>query len=331
MRIPGFKRLRLSARWLRSRFVNGALILGYHRIANTPSDPYSICVTPEHFAEHLAVISKNARPMKLQTLVQTLKTSEVPQRAVAVTLDDGYSDNLHIAKPLLERYEVPATVFITSGHLGREFWWDQLDRILPRPAALAEQLSLRIGGVVHRLHAVEPVGHRSEQSAAAWRQRSLMWLYELLQPLAEGERQQVMEQIQAWPGAAASELSDRKLLTCEEVLRLGQGNFIDIGAHSVSHPNLARLSLPEQEAEIRGSKSDLENLINRPVTGFAYPHGSLSGSTVTAVRNAGYSCACTSSNDIVWSRSDRFQLPRFWPTDCDGASFARWLRRWVNH
>jgi peptidoglycan/xylan/chitin deacetylase (PgdA/CDA1 family) len=288
-------------------------------------------VTPEHFAEHLAVITKNARPIKLQSLVESLRTGMVPPRTVAVTLDDGYADNLHIAKPLLERFEVPATVFITSGYLGREFWWDQLDRILPRPAALAEQLSLRIGGVVHRLHAVDPVGHRSEQPAAAWRQRSLMWLYELLQPLAEGDRQQVMEQIQAWPGAAASELSDRKLLTCEEVLRLGQGNFIDIGAHSVSHPNLARLSLPEQEAEIRGSKSDLENLINRPVISFAYPHGSLSVATVTAARDAGYTCACASWNDIVWNRSNCFQLPRFWPTDCNGASFARWLGRWMNH
>jgi peptidoglycan/xylan/chitin deacetylase (PgdA/CDA1 family) len=330
MRILGLKRLRLSARWLRSRFVNGALVLGYHRIANTPADPYSICVTSEHFAEHLAVISKNARPMKLQSLVQAVRASEVPPRAVAVTLDDGYSDNLHVAKPLLERYEVPATIFITTGHLGREFWWDQLDRILPTSESLPEQLSLNIGGTVHRLEADLRGRHRLGNSAAVWRQRSLMWLYELLQPLAEGERQQVMEQIQAWPGAASYEVSDRKLLSREEVLRLGQGSFIDIGAHSVSHPNLARLPLPEQEAEIRGSKSDLENIINRPVTSFAYPHGSLSDATVTAVRNAGYSCACTSLNDVVWSRSDCFQLPRFWPTDCDGASFARWLRRWMN-
>jgi peptidoglycan/xylan/chitin deacetylase (PgdA/CDA1 family) len=156
-----------------------------------------------------------------------------------------------------------------------------------------------------------------------------MWLYELLQPLAEGERQQVMEQIQAWPGATAYEVCDRKLLSREEVLRLGQGNFIDIGAHSVSHPNLARLPLLEQEAEIRGSKSDLEKIINRPVTSFAYPHGSLSVATVTAVQDAGYTCACASWNDIVWSRSNCFQLPRFWPNDCDGASFAKWLRRWL--
>jgi peptidoglycan/xylan/chitin deacetylase (PgdA/CDA1 family) len=330
MRTPGLKHLRLSARWLRSRFVDGALILGYHRIANPPSDPYSICVTPEHFAEHLAVISKNARPMKLQSLVQAVKAGEVPRRAVAITLDDGYSDNLHVAKPLLERYEVPATVFITSGHLGREFWWDQLDRILPTSESLPEQFSLNIGGTVHRLEADLRGRHRLGNSAAAWRQRSLMWLYELLQPLAEGERQQVMERIQLWRDAPTHNVPDRNLLSPDEVLKLGQGTLVEIGAHTVSHPDLAKLPVLQQESEIRQSKSYLEELLNRPVNSFAYPHGSLSDATVTAVRDAGYVCACTSLNDVVWNRSNHFQLPRFWPTDCDGASFAQWLGRWLN-
>jgi peptidoglycan/xylan/chitin deacetylase (PgdA/CDA1 family) len=329
MRIPGSKRLRLSGRWLRSRFVNGALILGYHRIANTSSDPYSICVTPEHFAEHLDVISKNARPVKLQSLVQAVKAGEVPRRAVAITLDDGYSDNLHVAKPLLERYEVPATVFITSGHLGRELWWDHLDRILPTSASLPEAISVKIGARVHRLEADWRVRERVKNSAAAWRQRSLVWLYGLLQPLTEAERQQVMEQIQTRLGTTAPDISDRKLLSADEVLRLGQGTLIEIGAHTISHPKLAKIPKSEQETEIWQCKSYLEELINRPVNSFAYPHGSLSDATVTAVRDAGYACACTSLNDVVWNRSNHFQLPRFWPIDCDGASFGRWLRRWT--
>jgi peptidoglycan/xylan/chitin deacetylase (PgdA/CDA1 family) len=99
----------------------------------------------------------------------------------------------------------------------------------------------------------------------------------------------------------------------------------------VSHPNLARLPISEQVTEIRQCKSQLEKLLNRPVTSFAYPHGSLSDATVTAVRDAGYACACTSSNDVVWNRSNCFQLPRFWPSDCDGVSFARWLSRWLKN
>ena len=331
MRIPGSKHLALSGRWLRSRWVHGAMILGYHRIATYCSDPYSICVTPENFSEHLAIIRENVRPITLQHLVGALRTGTVPPRSVVITLDDGYADNLHIAKPLLERYEVPATFFITSGYLGREFWWDQLDRILPGPATLPEHLSLTIRGGVHRLEATGPGNRNSEQSAAAWRQRSLFWLYGLFQPLLDNERQKVMEQIRAWPGAlAAYDDPAPRLLSPDELRKLAQDTLVEIGAHSISHPHLVSLAVSEQTAEIQGCKNDLENIINRPVTSFAYPHGSLSGATATAVRNAGYSCACTSLNDIVWSRSDCFELPRFWPTDCDGASFGRWLRRWMD-
>jgi peptidoglycan/xylan/chitin deacetylase (PgdA/CDA1 family) len=243
---------------------------------------------------------------------------------VVVTFDDGYRDNLHVAKPLLERYEVPATVFVASGYLGREFWWDQLDRILPRRATLPNQVSLTIGGIVHRLQEAGP------RSTAAWRERSLAWLYRLLQPLTEEERQQVMEQIKAWSGITSPDFADQKLLSPDEVLRLGQGPLIEIGAHTVSHPDLTKLPTSEQETEIRQCKSYLEKLLNGPVTSFAYPHGSWSETTVNTVREAGYTCACTSLNDVVWNRSNCFRLPRFWAGDWDESMFGGWLNRWLN-
>ena len=63
---------------------------------------------------------------------------DVPSAGVVVTFDDGYADNFHNAKPLLERYEIPATVFVTTGYLQdqREFWWDELERILLQPGTL---------------------------------------------------------------------------------------------------------------------------------------------------------------------------------------------------
>ncbi len=118
MRVRGLGRVRRSALWLRNRLAPGTLILRYHRVTDLPCDPYEQAVTPSHFAEHLEVLRKECCPLPLQDLLQAVQQGRVPRRAVAVTLDDGYADNLHNAKPLLERYAIPATVFVATGNLG---------------------------------------------------------------------------------------------------------------------------------------------------------------------------------------------------------------------
>ena len=64
----------------------------------------------------------------MDRLVAGLRGGGLTGREVAITFDDGYRDNLTSAKPILERAEAPATVFITMDRLGaaREFWWDEL-------------------------------------------------------------------------------------------------------------------------------------------------------------------------------------------------------------
>ena len=89
--------------------------------------------------------------MRLCHLVQNLREGKSQYRPLVVTFDDGYADNLYNAKPLLERYEIPATIFLTSGCIGqnREFWWDELDRMLLQPKTLPRALHLNIDGTTH--------------------------------------------------------------------------------------------------------------------------------------------------------------------------------------
>ena len=331
MRIPGWKTLKLGARWLRSRFVNGAVILGYHSVTEMSSDPYSLGIAPQHFAEQLELLRKYGHPLSLQELLQAFRNGHVPRRAVALTFDDGYADTLYTAKPLLERYHIPATVFITTGAPGREFWWDELNRLLLTPETLPESLALTIKGRAYEW-TVRDSGENQLQRAAADPRLRLLWsLHQELRPLSAEERQRVLARLQIWTGAVSPDQLSRRALSADEVLELAQGGLIEVGAHTVTHTPLAGLSPAMQQSEILQSKRYLEELLAQPVTSFSYPHGSLSDSTVAVVRETGFACACTSFNDIAWRGSNRFQLPRLWVRDWDGDRFRRWLVRWLNN
>lgn len=328
MRIPGLKILKQSARWLRSRFVNGALILGYHRVADVRHDPFAMCVSPQHFAEQLEVLRQYAHPISLEELIQGLRDGHLPQRTVVLTLDDGYVDALYQAKPRLEHYQIPATVFIATGYLGREFWWDELERMLS-PAQLPEQLSLAIDGKTYEWILDDKDNCAPKIDAKGPKQHLLWSLYERLLALSPEARQTVMAQLWEWVGPASNGRQPDRALTPEEVTQLAAGRLVEIGAHTVTHPMLATLPAAAQQAEIQQSKTCLEEMLGRPVSSFSYPNGSATEYTWTLVREAGFSCACTSLNDVTWHGSDLFYLPRFWIPDWDGATFARWLQWWL--
>jgi peptidoglycan/xylan/chitin deacetylase (PgdA/CDA1 family) len=325
LRIPGLKSLRLSARWLRSRLVCGALILGYHRVTQTARDSYSLCVTPQHFLEHLEVLSQVGEVISLQELVRGLREGHVPRRAVVLTFDDGYADVLYHAKPLLERCETPATVFVTTGSLGREFWWDHLERMLLSSTTLPEQLDLRIRDGSYEWVA----DHLRKRPIPSTRQHIMESIFQSLLPLSPAERETAMVQLRVWSEIVADDQPSRRALTADELIELAAGGLVDVGAHTVTHPLLADLPYAAQRAEIRESKVHLENILGRSVTSFSYPNGSSSPGTRAIVRESGFCCACASYSDVVWAGSDCFHLPRFWMSDWNGRTLLRWLRLWL--
>lgn len=328
MRIPGKRRLQGSVRWLRSRFVNGALILGYHRVAQVTRDPFGLCVSPEHFRQHLEALCQYAQPVRLQTVAEGLSGKGWPRRSAVLTFDDGYADLLQV-KPLLADYQVPATVFVTSGSMGDTFWWDELERIIWSADPLSGQPLWHADDSAWRW---APQGMDLRVQANDWtdgRLRMLQALYRALSPLSPMEREQAMDQLRDWAGLGEKDSPISRAMTDRELMELADGDWIEVGSHSVTHSSLADLPLSEQEKEIERSKAHLEALLGRPVAAFSYPNGSCSAATRHLVRDGGYAYACASHNDVVWRHSDRFILPRFWIPDWDGTTFGQWLKRWL--
>jgi len=320
-----------------------ALILMYHRVTKLPSDPQLLSVSPHHFAEHLEVLRKYARPLRLQQLAQALRDGRIQPRGVVVTFDDGYADNLLNARPLLERYEVPATVFVTAGQLNgrQEFWWDELDRLFLQPGTRPATLSLTVAGHEHRwllngtaiYDAVAFERHRgwhverSDDPTA--RQALYRAVYRLLHALPAAEREAAVEALRMWAAVGLAGRPSHRPLTIVELCRLSASDLIEIGSHTLSHPDLAALSVADQRHEIHHSKARLEEILGRQVASFAYPFGSGTSDTVALVREAGYQYACSSRPDVVWNDADPLRLTRVVVRDSDGDEFARRLRYWL--
>ena len=323
MRVRGWKSARQVARWARSRLTARALILGYHRVADEPTDPFSLCVSPENFRQQLDVILHYGHPVGLGDLVEAMSSDARLDRSVGVTFDDGYVDVLTSARPLLTQARVPATVFVVTGLLGREFWWDALWRTLQIPNRLPDRLCLPMNGGA--LEWASPDAHSDA------RRDLLFKLHARLAPLSDEQRQEALGELSIWAGVRAEKPTTRRALEPDEVIELARGDLIEVGAHGSTHASLPALDADRQRSEIQGSKTDLERLIGRPVVSFSYPHGGWSPQTTAIVRGSGYARACTSTNDLVRPDSDCFELPRFWVPNWSGERFSRWLAWWLGH
>jgi peptidoglycan/xylan/chitin deacetylase (PgdA/CDA1 family) len=319
----GLRTLARSARWLRSRFRGQrALILGYHRVNASSWDPYALSVTPQHFSEQLEALRKHANPISLQTLTESLQRGEAPSRSVVITLDDGYADNLHNAKSLLLRHEVPATVFVATGYIGGRFWWDELAEILQPPLPLPETIRLVAEGRTFERNLPRRIDIKVRKGV-------VLALYNFIRRLPSDARANAIAQLRNASGTKSDEGSPIRALTQDELHELAAGGLVDIGAHTVTHPFLSTLTEISQKGEIAASKADLEKLLERPVTSFSFPNGSASRVTTEAVRDAGFLCACGTYADVVSRGSNLVNLPRLWVPNCDGATFGRWLTHWM--
>ncbi len=319
-----------------------AVVLLYHRIAETLSDPWALNVSPAHFAQHAGVLRADGwQPMSLPAVVESAARGALPDRAVAVTFDDGYADNVIDALPVLERYEVPATFFLPNCAIDgtREFWWDDLDRLLLQPGTLPAELTIDVDG--QRLE--WSLGSAAEYSADRCRsnRRWVAWepppsvrhglyveLWQRCHVAAAPAREHVLAQLRAWAGTADGVRPTHRGLTGSEARALASSPLATIGAHTVSHPSLSTLARDEQRHEIAGSRAGLEACLGSTVEVFSYPFGKPSdytADTMALVREAGYRSACCNSGGRLTAGGDPLQVPRMFVNDMDGGSFARWL------
>jgi peptidoglycan/xylan/chitin deacetylase (PgdA/CDA1 family) len=336
------------------------IILMYHAVMNVSTDPWGLRVRPRNFIEHMAVLRAHAFPMSLVDLHAALDAGKVPPRAVTVTFDDGYANNLHHALPAMQRYRVPGTVFVASGYIGapQEYWWDELDRLVLHSPRLPDPLRLTIDGTQHEFRldgaaSFTKVNRWRTRHWFAWqapptpRHRVFLNIWKRLHDASSVDaREQALQQLRLQAGASVEGRPTHRCCTVDELHQLagrngtsedsggnGGTDGIEIGAHTVMHPSLGHLSVPEQRREIFESKATLENLLQKSVTSFCYPYGKpehqdYTSDTISLLREAGFARACANVQLPLTATTDRYQLPRRVVMDWTGAELVERLAAW---
>jgi len=333
------------------KFHSQALILLYHRVKTLNTDPQLLSVTPEHFAEHLEYISEYYNPISLSEVNQALIAGKVLDKSVIITFDDGYVDNLWNAKSLLEKHGIPATVFVTSGSVGsdREFWWDDLERLLllPVPEQLPDRLELTIMGEKKIWNLLGENEDRSlrkyETEPKPWNvtmasdptPRHLLYrdLHRLLKSLSFEERESILSAIAQWAGVSRAGRETHRPLTASELQKLDQSELIEIGAHTITHTMLSRQPISVQTEEIVKGKALLEEMLGHEVQSFSYPFGGridFSRRTAAIVKEAGFSMACVNYGTTLIRGADPHHLPRVLARNWDVQEFSSRMRDWFN-
>lgn len=278
------------------------LVLIYHRVLPAPDPMLADEPDAAAFAAQMDLVAGLFNVLGLAEAVDRLASGSLPPRAVAITFDDGYANNLEVAAPILAARGLPATFFIATGFIeGGRMWNDTvIEAVRHAPAELdLEALGFgryRLPDIAARRRAIDELLSRLKYSELPERMRHAE---------AIAERAGMRD-------AGAPMMNERQL---RELAALG----MEIGAHCVSHPILTRIPADAARREILDSKGRLEDLLGAAVRTFAYPNGrpglDYAREHVAMVREAGFSTAVSTAWGAAMRDSDPHQIPRVAPWD----------------
>ncbi len=334
--MPDFRLLKK----IKSLFVNQALILMYHRIADLKTDPWELAVSPSNFEQHLKILKKY-KLISAAELLNCLEKKSIPPKAVCITFDDGYRDNFLAAKPLLEKYESPATFFISTYYIEQQksFWWDELERIILGSENLPSVFSMTIGGELFEFQLGDEQNLtdavRAKQKRWVWTEKTptrrcelYLELHRRLKPLPHEELQFVLNEIKRWSNYEKAPEEDLPM-TKQQLKDISTAPLFEIGLHTVNHSSLPFHSRETQYKEIAGNEEALKAICGKVSEMLAFPYGNYNETTISIVEERKLKAAFTTSEKPVSNSSDLFQLSRFQVKNWNAKEFEARLSSWM--
>ncbi len=300
--------------------VNVNLVLLYHRFAAGEPDPLGLCVSPENFESQLQILRGEFDVAPLADIARSVREGVHGTGRVAITIDDGYIDNLTTGIPLIAAAGLPATLFAATGHIetGKRFFWDEMQRLLTGPGVRPKVLTL---------------DDRTWPTRTAEQRESARGeLHRLVQPSSSSDIERMLGQLRAWAGEAAGEAPEStRPVTVDELKQLASTPDLEIGAHTRDHVNLGHQPAAELRAQVERSRDDVAEWTGTRPLAFSYPFGiprhDVSEDARSAVAAAGFGYAVVNQPVPVEEGADPYAIPRRFAPDVEGDEFRAWLWR----
>ncbi|MFC1657042.1 polysaccharide deacetylase family protein [Candidatus Moduliflexota bacterium] len=246
------------------------IILAYHRVVDDKMTYLDKGPVVHHhlkyFSKEMTYLKRHFHVIGMDEVVRIMKGREGFRKpTVAITFDDGYLDNYSLAYPVLKRYGIPATIYVTTGLVGTSgrTWPDQIEKAL---------LSTNKDSVLLPFKYVkEKITLRTKEE----KEKACLRIGQSLKSIPDDERKKTLAKLfrnLGMNGEVDNQSTERLMLNWDEINAMN-GNGITIGSHSHSHPVLSRMPAPEAKEEISLSKKIIENNISAAVRHFAYPNG----------------------------------------------------------
>ncbi|HEY5725233.1 MAG TPA: polysaccharide deacetylase family protein [Methylomirabilota bacterium] len=285
-------------------------ILTYHRV-NDDADPFFSALPTGVFEQQMTHVARTYRILPLTELVEQLRRGGLPRNALAITFDDGYRDNLTHAAPILARLGLPATIFLATGFIGTAEvpWFDRLAQGFKKSRH-------------DRLHT--PWGEELDLSAEPARLRAMARTLDRFKRLPDEERRRDLDAILGALEVTEQRCFKNLMLSWDDVHALS-GLGWHVGAHTVNHPILSRVSPQRAWTEILGARTMIESACGASPRAFAYPNGGAEDYTETVkqlVREAGFTCAVTTRFGLNTPTTNPWELRRGGPWEHHLPTFA---------
>lgn len=289
------------------------LTLLYHRVNELERDINLLAVSADNFYRHMSWLKENFQIVRFEE-----DWSQLDGEAVCITFDDGYADNFTKALPVLKELKIPATVFMATGNIGKncEFWWDELESdLFCRISKTELELKDDVFGC--------------KWPAKDYQERKI--LYETLHWLMINNRTRMwdwLHQMENWETVSEEDRKINYLLEADEYKEL-YSSELTIGAHTVNHCVLSKMSVQEQEVEINESKKALEQIFGNKIEVISYPFGGrndYTNDTIEICKRLGFHKAASNFPGIWIENMDLFEIPRNIVRNWDKEDFINKIR-----